>query len=82
MAEPVAARNYKTICIYILGSLSTSSVSWNGPAEVSEGEWQCGAGELTEPASRVCFHPYGSQEVQETTSDFGSLILNMLKWKL
>lgn len=36
-------------------------------------------GELTEPASRVCFHPYGSQEVQETTSDFGSLTLNILR---
>lgn len=36
-------------------------------------------GELAELASRVCFHPYGSQEVQETTSDFGALTLNMLK---
>lgn len=38
--------------------------------------------ELTETASRVCFHPYGSQEVQENTSDFGSLTLNMLRWRL
>lgn len=37
---------------------------------MSEGERQYGSGQSGSP--------YGSQEVQETTSDFGALTLNML----
>lgn len=85
MAEPLAARNYKTICIDSLGhflQIQWAEIAQHG-CQREKGNVGLGrAGELTEPASRVCFHPHGSQEVQETTSEFGTLSLNMLKWRL